>query len=143
MTDAKLKSKAIAALRKVWRHSDMRSEAIAKAKDPSTPRHLICAACGASTHEKLSAVDHIIPVVGPEGFVSWDLFYERLMSPSSNLQILCESCHKGKSKEETVRRREFKKANKPPKPPKVPKPRKAKAAKGRKARVPVDPADLF
>lgn len=126
----------------------MRAEAIAKAKDPRAPRHLICAACGASTHEKLAAVDHIVPVVGPEGFVSWDLFYERLMSPSSNLQVLCETCHKKKSKDETAGRRQFKKANKPPKPPKTPKPRKAKDPKPRKAThhhraAAVDPADLF
>lgn len=46
-------------------------------------------------------VDHIVPIVDPAvGFTSWDSVIERMFCDSSNLQVLCLSCHKAKSQEE-------------------------------------------
>lgn len=117
-------AKAIQALRKVWKHSPMRAEAIAAARDARNPKHLVCAKCGVSMHEKLAAIDHVVPVVGPEGFRGWDEFFSRLMCPASNLQALCEACHKVKTKEESANRAAHRRSLKPPKPAKAPKPPK-------------------
>lgn len=46
-------------------------------------------------------VDHINPIVDPTvGFVSWDSVIERMFCDSDNLQLLCLTCHKKKSREE-------------------------------------------
>ena len=45
-------------------------------------------------------VDHIKPVVGPEGFTTWDDFINNLFCEQDNLQILCKECHDRKSLEE-------------------------------------------
>ena len=50
-------------------------------------------------------VDHINPVVDPDvGFVSWDVFIDRLFCERANLQAICIPCHKIKSKEEKKKR---------------------------------------
>jgi hypothetical protein len=43
--------------------------------------------------------------VGKEGFLSWDIFIERLFCGIENLQILCSECHKVKTKKETLERK--------------------------------------
>jgi len=45
-------------------------------------------------------VDHIVPVIGPEGFVSWDEVIKRMFINSEGLQVLCKGCHDKKTKEE-------------------------------------------
>lgn len=46
-------------------------------------------------------VDHIDPVVDPAvGFVNWDQYIERLFVEIEKLQVLCETCHNHKSKDE-------------------------------------------
>lgn len=46
-------------------------------------------------------VDHINPVVDPsEGFVSWDVYIDRLFCEKSNLQVLCRKCHDKKTAQE-------------------------------------------
>lgn len=45
-------------------------------------------------------VDHIIPVIGKEGFTSWDNVIKRMFVEISGLQVLCKDCHDRKSKEE-------------------------------------------
>ncbi len=52
--------------------------------------------------------DHIEPVIGPEGFVSWDLFISRLYCEGSGFVALCKGCHKAKTKEENATRRQLK-----------------------------------
>lgn len=47
-------------------------------------------------------VDHINPTVDPEvGFMSWDHIIEGLFCEIENLQLLCKSCHDGKTLEES------------------------------------------
>lgn len=68
-------------------------------------KHYKCKKCKQDFPAKDVTVDHIKPVVGPEGFVSWDLFIERLFCPEKNLQVLCKSCHSIKTKKETTKRK--------------------------------------
>lgn len=37
--------------------------------------------------------DHIIPVVGPEGFIDFNTFITRLFVEKDGYQALCEKCH--------------------------------------------------
>jgi hypothetical protein len=37
--------------------------------------------------------DHVIPVVGPEGFQNWDLYIKRLFCEVEGFRILCKACH--------------------------------------------------
>lgn len=71
--------------------------------------HYVCAACKKEYPGKEVNVDHRIPVVCPvEGFVSWDVFIERLFCGKDNLQVLCEKCHNEKSTLERQIRKENK-----------------------------------
>lgn len=45
-------------------------------------------------------VDHIEPVVGPEGFKDWNTMIERMFVEADKLQLLCRDCHDRKSKDE-------------------------------------------
>ena len=68
-------------------------------------QHYRCAACLGEFTSKDVQVDHILPVVDPHvGFVSWDVYIERLFCEQDNLQTLCTSCHKKKTKEEKVKK---------------------------------------
>ena len=53
-----------------------------------------------------AVVDHIEPVIDPEkGFVSWDETIKRLFCEESGFQVLCNDCHKNKTKDEQEKRR--------------------------------------
>ena len=57
-------------------------------------QHYTCNGCGGEFTAKDVQVDHIEPVVDPNtGFISWDVFIERLFCERSNLQVLCKTCH--------------------------------------------------
>jgi 5-methylcytosine-specific restriction endonuclease McrA len=63
--------------------------------------HYICAGCNVPHPSKDVQVDHIEPVVNPTtGFVSWDVYIDRMFCEKSNLQVLCTTCHRVKTKEE-------------------------------------------
>lgn len=64
-----------------------------------------CKKCKGKFTSKEVQVDHIKPVVGKEGFISWDKFIENLFCEEKNLQVLCLPCHKEKSKKETDQRK--------------------------------------
>lgn len=60
--------------------------------------HYKCAKCKKHFVQVDVQVDHIEPVVHPdEGFISWDVFIDRLLCEAENLQVLCKPCHKKKS----------------------------------------------
>lgn len=67
-------------------------------------KHYKCAKCKKLFTSTNVQVDHIEPIVGPEGFVSWDQFIERLFCSTDNLQVLCVPCHADKSKKEKTKR---------------------------------------
>lgn len=62
--------------------------------------HYKCAACAEEFTSTNIEVDHIESVVASTGFVSWDVYIDRLFCEKSNLQVLCKPCHKIKTKEE-------------------------------------------
>jgi 5-methylcytosine-specific restriction endonuclease McrA len=73
-------------------------------------QHYLCSSCSKEFPAKDVQVDHIHPVVDPKkGFISWDVFIERLYCEKENLQVLCKGCHLVKSNEE---KKEKKNANK-------------------------------
>jgi 5-methylcytosine-specific restriction endonuclease McrA len=75
------------------------------AKTGRMAQHYFCAMCENEFTSKDMEVDHIKPVVSPtKGFVSWDSFIENLFCEADNLQAICKSCHKEKSKKETQKR---------------------------------------
>jgi 5-methylcytosine-specific restriction endonuclease McrA len=72
-------------------------------------KHYECNMCKQHFTAKDVEVDHVNPVVDPDvGFVSWDLFIERLYCKMENLQLLCKECHKVKTKEERTARKDAK-----------------------------------
>jgi 5-methylcytosine-specific restriction endonuclease McrA len=61
--------------------------------------HYKCAKCKKGYVATDVQVDHIDPVVDPAvGFVSWDVFIDRLFCKADNLQVLCKPCHAIKTK---------------------------------------------
>lgn len=68
-------------------------------------QHYRCAHCGLEFPMAKIQVDHIDPVIDPVmGFVSWDVYLNRLFVPKSALQVLCVGCHQIKTKEEGTHR---------------------------------------
>jgi len=70
-----------------------------------------CEVCSNWVPSSQIAIDHIDPVVPPEGFSShldmWDriiLFLKRLWCDKSNLQRICDPCHDSKTKAERIAR---------------------------------------
>jgi hypothetical protein len=78
-------------------------------ENPKTKRqakHYRCNICKGEFPGKDIEIDHIEPVVDPDvGFVSWDLFIERLYCKMENLQAVCKECHKEKTKNERTSRK--------------------------------------
>jgi 5-methylcytosine-specific restriction endonuclease McrA len=66
-----------------------------------------CNYCGIIDKQKNCKMDHIIPVVGPEGFTTLDDFADRLLCDVDNWQNLCKPCHDEKSKQESDARKEY------------------------------------
>ena len=70
----------------------------------------LCNICKKYTGSTKVSVDHIIPVISiEEGFVDWNEFVKRLYCGADNLQVICDDCHKIKTKEEGHLRREMRK----------------------------------
>lgn len=70
-------------------------------------KHFKCNKCKKHFPTSQVAVDHIKPVVGKEGFTTWDSFIENLFCEIEGLQVLCETCHNKKTKkEQTIRKKE-------------------------------------
>jgi hypothetical protein len=79
------------------------------AKKPWVKRQ--CEVCGSWVSSTKIAIDHIDPVVPPEGFPAhfdlWDritLFLKRLWCDKSNLQRICDECHDKKTYSERIDR---------------------------------------
>lgn len=73
----------------------------------------LCAGYKCKTHQVESSVkngrkkvnnihvDHISPVVDPAtGFMSWDVYVERMFLEEEGLQVLCKKCHDAKTADE-------------------------------------------
>lgn len=59
--------------------------------------HYRCAVCGKEFVQSRVQVDHILPIGSCK---TWDEFIEKLFCEKDNLQVLCKSCHKRKTKKE-------------------------------------------
>lgn len=63
-----------------------------------------CGVCSEWTKSTAIAVDHVDPVITPEGFVDWNTFVLRLFCAPENLQVICDTCHGQKTQVETTGR---------------------------------------
>jgi 5-methylcytosine-specific restriction endonuclease McrA len=114
----------IAALRRISTYHEPRLEVKAEAK--KAPSLYACTKCNTLMYEGKSEnklkeykkefpknnvekgrleIDHIVSVVGEEGFVDYNTYIERLFCGKDNLMALCPSCHKEKSAKENKERR--------------------------------------
>ena len=68
-------------------------------------QHFKCNACNEAFVAADVQVDHIAPVVDPaKGFISWDIYIDRLFCEIDNMQVMCKPCHKVKSATEKLTR---------------------------------------
>lgn len=68
-------------------------------------QHYRCNVCKEEFTSAQIEVDHIKPVINPKkGFTSWDDYIDALFCESKNLQAVCKSCHKEKSKKERTKK---------------------------------------
>lgn len=112
-TEGRYRAFITSALRGAFRRYPPKYEAIKAAfttykTNKATGRkaaHFKCAECKKDFPQTMVQVDHLDPVVEVSGFVSWDVFIERLFCEPSNLQVLCKPCHLKKSKKEKEARK--------------------------------------
>lgn len=108
-TEARYRSFVTSALRSASRRWPPKYETLKEAfvdritnkKTGKLAAHYKCASCMQLYPAKDVQVDHINPVVDPAtGFVSWDVYIDRMFCEGVNLQVLCTSCHKDKTGKE-------------------------------------------
>jgi 5-methylcytosine-specific restriction endonuclease McrA len=90
--------------------NESKTEKKINAKTGRLAQHYRCELCQNEFTSKDMEVDHIKPVVDPSlGFISWDIFIDRLFCEKDNLQAICKPCHLLKTNKE---KQEKKNANK-------------------------------
>lgn len=108
-TEARYRSFVTSALRSASRRWPPKYETLKEAfvdritnkKTGKLAAHYKCASCMQLYPAKDVQVDHINPVVDPAtGFVSWDVYIDRMFCEGINLQVLCTVCHKEKTGKE-------------------------------------------
>jgi hypothetical protein len=52
-----------------------------------------CPQCEDLVTQNEMVADHIVPVVGPEGFIDWNTFIARLFCEADGFQAVCKKCH--------------------------------------------------
>lgn len=113
-TEARFRSFVTSALRAASRRWPPKYKALKEAfvgkkvnaKTGKMAMHYKCAACRKQFVAADVQVDHIDPVVDPKkGFVSWDVFIERMFVEIEKLQVLCKPCHKTKTDDEKLKRK--------------------------------------
>jgi len=112
-TDARFKSFIVSALRGAFRRWKPKQECIKAAftktkVNPKTGRmcmHYKCVSCKKAFPNKEVVADHIIPIVSDKGFTTFDDWIVRGFVAQDGFQCMCKTCHKIKSKEETLARK--------------------------------------
>lgn len=107
-TEGRFKGFVTSALRSAMRRWPPKWATLAKAfvgsrinpKSKRLAKHYRCAGCNKLFVAAGVQVDHKMPI-GTVG--SWDAFIERLFCEVDNLQVLCKSCHKKKTKKERAK----------------------------------------
>lgn len=99
------------AIRRVFSRSELRRKVMDAAEvkhfDPKRPRvtrWIRCAVCKELSPKYKGAADHIQPVIPVDSSfeeMSMDTVVDRLWCEEYNIQAICESCHKQKSRQET------------------------------------------
>ena len=82
---------------------------------PRGGKRYICSVCGQSYGIRDVQVDHKDPIVPTDTLskdMSWDNIIARVFCSADNLQVLCSTCHKLKSKGENMERKEEKRKKK-------------------------------
>lgn len=108
-----IKSALRAATRR-WpqKHQALKDACVGKKLNRATGKeifHYKCAGCGKLFKGADVAVDHIEPVVNPKtGFVSWDVYIERMFCEADGFQVLCHTCHGIKTQNEREERKRCK-----------------------------------
>jgi 5-methylcytosine-specific restriction endonuclease McrA len=112
-TEARFKSFVISKLRaglRWWppKFRVLKNAATERKVNPKTGKlamHYLCKKCKRDFPLKEVQVDHKNPVVDTKtGFVSWDVYVERMFVEDKMLQVLCKPCHKIKSDKERAKR---------------------------------------
>lgn len=120
MTDSQFRNWVISLLRRgtfLWKP---RSEAKKRAKvqtgvykTSGNPKYgYQCQMCKEVFKSSEIQVDHISPVIGPEGFTTWDDYINKMFCDVDNLWALCKPCHDKKSKKEVEERKKYRKNQK-------------------------------
>ncbi len=113
-TEARFKSFVTSALRAASRRWPPKYKALKEAfagrkvnaKTGKLAMHYTCAACKKLYVATDVQVDHIKPVVDPKkGFVSWDIYINRMFCEIEDLQVMCKPCHKIKTDQEKLERK--------------------------------------
>ena len=113
-TDARFRSFVTSALRAASRRWPPKYKALKEAfvgrklnaKTGKLAMHYTCAACKKLYVATDVQVDHIKPVVDPKkGFVSWDVYINRMFCEIEDLQVMCNPCHKVKTDSEKLERK--------------------------------------
>lgn len=117
-TEARWRSYIVSSLRTAslrWgpRIDRLKSAACGKALNPATGRLRTiyrCEDCRGEFARDEVKIDHIEPAVDPDkGWQSWDEYITRMFPEVEGFQILCEICHKEKTKKENEQRKENRK----------------------------------
>jgi 5-methylcytosine-specific restriction endonuclease McrA len=108
-TDSRVKSFIISALRGArWpaKFQCIEKSFVANGINPKTGRKCKlhrCTKCKQTFPKGHIQADHINPVVGPKGFVSWDVYIERMFCGPEGFQAICKACHADKTLMERYR----------------------------------------
>jgi 5-methylcytosine-specific restriction endonuclease McrA len=113
-TEARFKSFVTSALRAASRRwppkfAALKAAFIGRKVNKNTGKlaqHYQCVSCAKHFVAADVQVDHINPVVDPvQGFVSWDVYIDRMFCELHHLQVLCKPCHKEKTQREKEERK--------------------------------------
>ena len=113
-TDSKFKSFITSALRAASRRWPPKYKALKQAfvgrkvnvKTNKLAMHYQCITCEGEFVATDVQIDHIHPVVDPKkGFISWDVYIDRMFCEIENLQVMCKKCHKVKTNQEKFERK--------------------------------------
>lgn len=80
--------------------NEAKTEKKVNTKTGRIAQHYMCSICKEDFSATNIDVDHIKPVVGSEGFTSWDVYIKNMFCDKENLQVVCKPCHKIKTKQE-------------------------------------------
>lgn len=100
--------KLVTAAREIWRMSETHQQVKKDSRDPKRSGWFICGDCESS--REVIKVDHKIPIgIQPIKMSDFGTWLQYLFCGIGNLKPICADCHKEKTKEENLKRREEKK----------------------------------